>query len=703
MRFRPPCAVVRTTVLALLVAGLAAGPAFAQAVWEGRVQAPDPWARQYFGSDVGVSGDTMVVGAPGTAGGAPLREGVGAVHVYVRDAASAAWELHSSLLGSDDAGVAPHFGQSVAVDGDTLVVGAPWADGHFPDTGAAYVYERDASGAWQHRATVRPSTSHADEMFFGQRVAISGSTIVVAAPVADDETGTSPTGAVYVYVRDAVSGVWGLEQVLRHANQSTFIYFGGDVAIDGDMLVVGAPWENSGATGVEGDESDTSAPSSGAAYVYVRAGGSWTRQAYLKASNTGSSDFFGQRVDASGNRAIVGAPLEDNDDANNDNAGAAYVFVRDTATGTWAQEAFLKPAGSQVENNFGIAVAIAGHRAAVGADIVTRATTAGVLALFSREASGAWVEREQLSGFGFVAAFSGQTLVVGSPAEIIDTMSNAGAAYVLTTPDTTPPIVAAPSDLLGVEATGEVTDVVLGTATVTDDSGEELVASADPAGPFPLGTFTVTWTATDSAGNAGTDTQIVQIVDTTAPVVTAPADIVAAAGDAVVLGEPTVAEAVGLASITNDWQGGDFPVGTTTVTWTAIDTEGNSGSDTQLVTIIQAVEPLDLDINAFRATGRVRAGSSQAVTFTFKVKNQTGNGTDSGSATLVGTMDNGTEVYRATLAVIGDPPGGGATSWEFPQYVTNPSSPLGVVTWVVTVGDADADVDTSTATTRVVR
>ena len=104
----------------------------------------------------------------------------------------------------------------------------------------------------------------------------------------------------------------------------------------------------------------------------------------------------------------------------------------------------------------------------MGADIVTRATTAGVLALFSREASGAWVEREQLSGFGFVAAFSGQTLVVGSPAEIIDTMSNAGAAYVLTTPDTTPPTVSIRSSASGTLTPPATVDF---TATASDTGG----------------------------------------------------------------------------------------------------------------------------------------------------------------------------------------------------------------------------------------
>lgn len=623
--------------------------------------------------------------------------------MYARDGGSGAWTRHTTLEGNDDLHIPPHFGSAVAIDGDTLVVGAHSADGDFPDTGAAYVYERDASGAWQPRATLRPSTTQADEMFFGIRVAISGGTIAVGAPLADNAAaGTVSSGAVYTHVRDSASGNWSPEQVVRLAIQETGDLFG-EVAIDGDTLVVGAPREDSAATGVGGNEADNSVQDSGAAYVFVRSGGVWSRQAYLKASNTSVADFFGQRIDVSGDRVIVGAPLEDNNDANNDNAGAAYVFVRNAAAGTWAQEAFLKPAGSQTENKFGSSVAIAGHTAAMGAPIGDgdRDGIAGALAWFARDAVGAWIEREQLVEVGYVVDLSGQTLVVGSPEETVAGMTSAGAAYVYGMPDTTPPVVTAPSDIVDFEASGPLTDVMLGAATVTDDSGEELTATPAPAGPFPLGETQVTWSATDSAGNAGSDTQMVRLADTTAPVVTAPADIEASAGDSIVLGDPTVVDAVGVTSVVHDWPGDDFPVGATVVTWTATDTSGNVGEDTQVVTILTAVEPLDLDINTFRATGRVKAGNSQSVTFTFKVKNDSGNTTDQGSATLVGTLGN-TEVYRVTLAPITDVPGGPATSWDFPPHTPGPGSPTGTIDWVVTVEDGNADTDRATATTRVV-
>ena len=124
---------------------------------------------------------------------------------------------------------------------------------------------------------------------------------------------------------------------------------GYSVAISGDTLVVGAHSEDSGATGVGGDESDDSAPSAGAAYVFVRSGATWSQQAYLKASNTGSGDYFGLSVAISGDTLVVGAYREGSGatgvggDESDDSAlqsGAAYVFVRSGAT--WSQQAYLK-------------------------------------------------------------------------------------------------------------------------------------------------------------------------------------------------------------------------------------------------------------------------------------------------------------------------------------------------------------------------
>src|SRR5207244_2147045 len=147
---------------------------------------------------------------------------------------------------------------------------------------------------------------------------------------------------------------------LKASNAEANDFFGASVAISGDTIVVGATSEDSNATGVNGDGGNNSEVNSGAAYVFVRSGATWTQQAYLKASNTGGSDFFGGSVAISGDTIVVGATSEDsnatgvNGDGSNDselNSGAAYVFVRSGAT--WTQQAYLKASNTGGSDFFG--------------------------------------------------------------------------------------------------------------------------------------------------------------------------------------------------------------------------------------------------------------------------------------------------------------------------------------------------------------
>ncbi len=156
----------------------------------------------------------------------------------------------------------------------------------------------------------------------------------------------------------------------------------------------------------------------------------------------------------------------------------------------------------------------------------------------------------------------------------------------LTGPDTEPPVVTAPADIVGFEATGPTTPVDIGTATATDNVGVTSLTNDAPA-EFPLGTTTVTWTAMDAAGNSGTDTQDVTVVDTTAPTVTAPSDLTTTETTPNI-GTGTANDLVdGAITPTND-SPGTFPLGTTIVTWSATDAAGNTGTDTQSVTVQEA-------------------------------------------------------------------------------------------------------------------
>ena len=185
----------------------------------------------------------------------------------------------------------------VAISGNTVVVGAfgeasdadgvngDQSDNSSPSTGAAYVFVRNGA-VWSQQAYLKASNSDTGAVF-GISVAISGDTIVVGAAGA----GVSGTGLAYVFVRNGTT--WSQEALLKASNADGADAFGATVAVSGDTVVVGAPFEASKATGVNGDETDNSAFSAGAAYIFVRNGTTWSQQAYLKASNTDPGDNFG--------------------------------------------------------------------------------------------------------------------------------------------------------------------------------------------------------------------------------------------------------------------------------------------------------------------------------------------------------------------------------------------------------------------------
>jgi hypothetical protein len=154
---------------------------------------------------------------------------------------------------------------------------------------------------------------------FVHAVSTSGDTIVVGARnEQSNATGVNGdqnnnyanySGAVFVFVSNGIT--WTQQAYLKASNTGVGDEFGWSVDISGDTIVVGALDEDSTATGVDGDQDNDDALSSGAAYVFVRVGTTWTQQAYLKASNTGAGDLFGNSVCISGDTIVVGADKED--------------------------------------------------------------------------------------------------------------------------------------------------------------------------------------------------------------------------------------------------------------------------------------------------------------------------------------------------------------------------------------------------------
>ncbi|NJM94647.1 MAG: integrin, partial [Cytophagales bacterium] len=197
------------------------------------------------------------------------------------------------------------------------------------------------------------------------------------------DNGAFGSGAVYVYTRDGL-GAWSQQEYVKASNTDGGDEFGYSVALSGDgsTLAVGAHEEDSNATGVGGNPADNSALNSGAVYIYTRDGlGAWSQQAYVKASNTGGSDYFGWSVALSedGSTLAVGANLEGSNatgvggnqaDNSAGSSGAAYVYTRD-GLGAWSHQAYIKASNTGESYRFGHSVALSGdgNILAVGADV----------------------------------------------------------------------------------------------------------------------------------------------------------------------------------------------------------------------------------------------------------------------------------------------------------------------------------------------
>ncbi|MEZ4366832.1 MAG: hypothetical protein R2939_11155 [Kofleriaceae bacterium] len=270
---------------------------------------------------------------------------------------------------------------SGGVDGDQSDVSAP-------DSGAVYVFMRDGTG-WSQQAYLKARFPTAGAAF-GRAVSISadGSLIAVGADqensnatgINGDDTNTlaNSAGAAYVFVRAGLT--WSQEAYIKASNTDASDQFGRKLALSGDgtRLAVAAPYEDSPATGIDGNQALNTAGFAGAVYVFVRDAGTWTQEAYVKASNTGNTDQFGASVAMSGDgsRMIVGAPGEGSaatgvggDQASNAAgfSGAAYVFTR--AGTVWTQEAYLKASNTEASDQLGVAAAMsaAGDRVVLGA------------------------------------------------------------------------------------------------------------------------------------------------------------------------------------------------------------------------------------------------------------------------------------------------------------------------------------------------
>jgi FG-GAP repeat len=307
------------------------------------------------------------------------------------DGTSNSFEENQLYVKASNTGSSDQFGNNVVFsdDGLTLAIAAPnegsiangingdQANNSAVDAGAVYLFINNA-GTWSQQAYIKASNTNPGD-FFGRSIALSasGDTLVVGASQEDSNATTingnqfdnSATGAGAAYVFTRSGTTWTQAAYLKATNAGAGDNFGQNVAIsdDGQTVVVGAPREDSGATGVNGNSTDNSRTNSGAAYVFVQAAGVWSQQAYIKASNTGTGDLFTTdlAVDGSGDVLVISSKDEDSsatgiggDQADNSasSSGAAYVFSRSGTT--WTQIEYLKASNSEALDEFGTSVSI---------------------------------------------------------------------------------------------------------------------------------------------------------------------------------------------------------------------------------------------------------------------------------------------------------------------------------------------------------
>jgi len=372
----------------------------------------DGAAGDTFGEAVAISGTIAVVGAPKHTPNGLTQ--AGAAYIWAKSGTT--WTLKQELTANDGA-KEDWFGQSVAVSGTTVVVGAPFhAVGGHAEAGAAYVFSESIGGVWSLQDELTASDAAASDEF-GNAVAVTGTTAIVGAPF-HESNGHGEAGAAYIFA-SGNGGGWSQQAELTASDGRTGDLFGFAVSISGATAIVGAYQHDVGPN-----------LSAGSAYVWTQSGGSWSMQQELTASDGAISDFFGFSVSVSGTTALVGA-YQHNVGALA-SAGAAYVW--EETAGAWSLQKELTASDGAANDFFGYSVSVSGGTAIVGAfnHPVGSFSQAGAAYGFVRSGT-VWSQEQEFDGVaasancGYSVALSGTTAAVGAWGQA----SSAGAAYLL--------------------------------------------------------------------------------------------------------------------------------------------------------------------------------------------------------------------------------------------------------------------------------
>lgn len=369
--------------------------------------APNPAAFDEFGGAVATSGTTAAIASPGAdglAGKVDLFERIGSAFVYLASLSEPSLPARAG------------FGAALALDGDTLAVGAP--NPHFPATspGAVWVYVRNGA-SFELEQVLEPSAGLLGDQF-GRALSLDGDRLAVGVPF-DDDQGTQ-AGAVIVF--DRSGSTWTETALLLPDDGAVGDQFGRAVALDGDTVVVGS-WL-----------SDVAAVDGGAAYVFVTDDDiNWTQQAQLVPATNADGDHVGEAVALIGERAVLAAPFVDQG-GGLDDTGVAYAFERDA--GAWSETATLQGTGAAVNGHFGCALSSFGTLLLAGSPGAGN-NAAGTATLFEFTEGVGYAEAEVLapavaadSGFGTAVAVGAAAVLLGAPtADGAEVAGGATVAY----------------------------------------------------------------------------------------------------------------------------------------------------------------------------------------------------------------------------------------------------------------------------------
>ena len=362
-------------------------PAFGSAAvtYESQILRPsDGNTPDQFGNSLAIDRNSALIGAYGD-------NGRGSVYYYTKDATDV-WHEAGKFTTTGlttNAG----FGQDVGLYGDFAIVGAFQQNSL---SGRAYLYKR-VLGSWNQVATLAPTVSGTPR--FGNAVDIGKNTAVVGSPYF---TTAIPSGAVQVYSRNA-SQQWLPSATLIPSDGATSDEFGFDLQLRGDRLIIGAPQDDN----------------MGSAYIFDRAAnGSWTQAAKLTPSDGQIYDGFGRTVALGDGVAIAGV--------NRFGAGGAYLF-KETSPGNWEQFAKLASSDMQDGDRFGSSVSIWNNYALVGAQ---SSSQVGAAYLFQFNLDGTWSQIAKFAASdGQVEDYFARITALGDGSLLIGAEANSALGY----------------------------------------------------------------------------------------------------------------------------------------------------------------------------------------------------------------------------------------------------------------------------------